>query len=210
MGVGVVGWIPIAQFTFVNGLQPSPSRHPRTRRSLAPGRQVLLAEHKESKDIYAIKVLKKLTVLHDDDVEGMMAERKVLTFAAGCPFLCKLYASFQTDSRLYFVMDFINGGDLAFHRKRIASMAEEDVRFYIAEIVIALWFLHDQGIVYRDLKPVSKEWHAGAANSFRTVARIPVVGVRRCTLADPRGCVSRRRTCCCRPMATSKWPISAW
>jgi len=68
------------------------------------------------------------------------------------PFLVHLYYSFQTTEQLYFVMDFISGGDLAFHLDQKGKFNEKEVRFITAEIVLALEHLHSCGIVYRDLK----------------------------------------------------------
>jgi len=69
------------------------------------------------------------------------------------PFLMKLHYSFQTKTALYFVMDYINGGELFFHIKRGLRLNEDEVRFYSGQVVLALEFLHKHGIIYRDLKP---------------------------------------------------------
>lgn len=68
------------------------------------------------------------------------------------PFLVHLHYSFQTEDKLYFVMDYIPGGDMAFHLEQHGRFAEKEVKFISAEIVLALEHLHTCGIVYRDLK----------------------------------------------------------
>ena len=69
------------------------------------------------------------------------------------PFIVKLQYAFQTDTKLYLIMEFINGGEIFYHLKRESRFVEERARFYAAEIVLALEHLHSLGILYRDLKP---------------------------------------------------------
>jgi serine/threonine protein kinase len=69
------------------------------------------------------------------------------------PFIVKLHFAFQTPERLYFGIDFLNGGELFFHLRKENRFSEERSRFYAAEIVLALECLHENGILYRDLKP---------------------------------------------------------
>lgn len=69
------------------------------------------------------------------------------------PFIVKLHFAFQTPERLYFVMDFLNGGELFYHLRKETLFEENRARFYVVEMVLALEVLHKNGIIYRDLKP---------------------------------------------------------
>lgn len=100
---------------------------------------------------FAMKVLKKQHVVSSGLVNTTMAERKILTEITH-PFVVKLYYAFQSDSKLYLVMDYLSGGSLAFHLRRRRKFSEDWARFYAAEVAAAMAHLHSVNIIYRDAK----------------------------------------------------------
>ncbi|XP_007441354.1 protein kinase C theta type isoform X1 [Python bivittatus] len=114
--------------------------------------KVFLVELKTTNQFFAMKALKKEVVLMDDDIECTMVEKRVLSLAWEHPFLTHVFCTFQTKENLFFVMEYLNGGDLMFHIQNCHKFEIDRARFYAAEIICGLQFLHSKGIIYRDLK----------------------------------------------------------
>uniref|UniRef100_A0A2K5V2V5 non-specific serine/threonine protein kinase n=1 Tax=Macaca fascicularis TaxID=9541 RepID=A0A2K5V2V5_MACFA len=115
--------------------------------------KVLLAKRKSDGTFYAVKVLQKKSILKKKEQSHIMAERSVLLKNVRHPFLVGLRYSFQTPEKLYFVLDYVNGGELFFHLQRERRFLEPRARFYAAEVASAIGYLHSLNIIYRDLKP---------------------------------------------------------
>eukprot|EP01113_Clastostelium_recurvatum_P040393 TRINITY_DN6280_c0_g1_i1.p1 TRINITY_DN6280_c0_g1~~TRINITY_DN6280_c0_g1_i1.p1 ORF type:complete len:1027 (-),score=310.58 TRINITY_DN6280_c0_g1_i1:279-3359(-) len=114
--------------------------------------RVYLARKKQTGDIYALKVLDKKQTLLKKQVAHIRAERNILASTQN-PFLVKLYYSFQTRTSLCLVLEYLPGGDLYSLLRGLGCFDEDMARRYIAEVVLALEYLHGQNIVHRDLKP---------------------------------------------------------
>jgi len=107
---------------------------------------------KDTGAIYAMKVLSKKHIVLNNEVEHTKAERNILE-KLNHPFLMNLVYSFQTDDKLVFIMEFVNGGELFRHLQQEKRFSQARVVFYAAEILTALQYLHENGVIYRDLKP---------------------------------------------------------
>jgi serine/threonine protein kinase len=115
--------------------------------------KVFQVRKRDTKRIYAMKVLSKKEIVAKKEVAHTIGERKILQRSLESPFLVGLKFSFQTEGDLYLVTDFKSGGELFWHLQKETRFSEERARFYIAELILALEHLHKYDIVYRDLKP---------------------------------------------------------
>ncbi|KAI8095061.1 kinase-like domain-containing protein [Gilbertella persicaria] len=115
--------------------------------------KVMLAEEKYTNELYAIKILKKRFVLDNDEVESTRSEKRIFLTAnqERHPFLVNLHSTFQTETRIYYVMEYVSGGDLMLQIQR-EQFSETRARFYACEVLLALEYFHKHGIIYRDLK----------------------------------------------------------
>lgn len=114
--------------------------------------KVMMVKKKDTGKTYAMKMLTKKDLVRRKQIQHTMTERAVIS-EIDHPFIVSLHFAFQSDTRLYLVTDFFNGGELFWHLKHSQYFTESRARFYAAEIVLALECLHDNGIVYRDMKP---------------------------------------------------------
>jgi len=114
--------------------------------------KILLVKYKNTGDLYTIKSMRKDQLLSENIIDNILAEKNILS-EGQCEFLLTLSFFFQSPERIYLVTPFMKGGDL-YHKLKIDGHLKEDiVRFYTAQIAIALQHLHEFGIAYRDLKP---------------------------------------------------------
>lgn len=115
--------------------------------------KVLLAEYKATKELFAIKALKKGDIISRDEVESLMSEKRIFEAANSVrhPFLVNLFACFQTKDHVCFVMEYAPGGDLMMHIHE-EVFSEPRTMFYSGCVILGLQYLHDHEIVYRDLK----------------------------------------------------------
>lgn len=115
--------------------------------------KVLLAQYRNTCEYYAIKALKKADIIARDEVESLLAEKRIFEVANSIrhPFLVNLFSCFQTESHVCFVMEYAAGGDLMMHI-HADVFSEPRAVFYAACVVLGLQYLHDNKIIYRDLK----------------------------------------------------------
>ena len=113
--------------------------------------KVFKVRQKKTNNIYAMKVLSKAFLIKMNQLHYAITECNVLK-SSNCPFIIKLHYSFQTPKNLYMILDLCSLGDLKYQIKEYL-FEEDDAKFYIAEIILAIEYLHKRDIIYRDLKP---------------------------------------------------------
>ncbi|KAL4453022.1 hypothetical protein ABPG73_002307 [Tetrahymena malaccensis] len=114
--------------------------------------KVILVKKIDNGKFYAMKVLKKSKLEKQRHVDNVIAERNILV-GVNHPFVIKLHYSFQNSDKLYFILEFCAGGELFNLLHKVQRFTEDQTRFYIAQIVLAIEHLHSLNIIYRDLKP---------------------------------------------------------
>ncbi|KAH7276700.1 hypothetical protein KP509_39G018200 [Ceratopteris richardii] len=114
--------------------------------------RVFLARKRTTGDLFAIKVLRKADMIRKNAVESILAERDILISTCN-PFVVRLFYSFTCSENLYLVMEYLIGGDLYSLLRNVGCLDEGVSQIYIAELVLALEYLHSLGVVHRDLKP---------------------------------------------------------
>lgn len=114
--------------------------------------RVSLARHRASGAVCAIKALSKAHIVKNQQISHLRSERDILR-SVDHPLIVRMWGSCQDESCVYFVMDFVAGGEFFSHLKARGRLTEESARFYAAEVLVMFEYLHTQDIVYRDLKP---------------------------------------------------------
>ena len=109
-------------------------------------------QSKKTKTIYALKEMSKLKIIDKKSEKSINSEREFLSKLYH-PFIVNMHYAFQDKQNLYLVMDILNGGDLRFHISRYHKFSEEQTRFFIANIIYSLQYIHSNNVIHRDIKP---------------------------------------------------------
>lgn len=169
--------------------------------------RVYLVRHRQTDTPYALKVLSKAEMKKRNKVKRVLSEQAIL-IASNHPFIVPLYHTFQTTDYLYLCMEYCCGGEFfrALQSRPGRCLSEDDARFYAAEVVAALEYLHLMGFIYRDLKPENILLHQSghvmlsdfdlSAQAHEQVAAPAVfqASPRAAPMVDTRACIADLRT----------------
>ena len=114
--------------------------------------KVMLCKEKKTHKIYAVKTVHKERLIKSGKIHTIFAERNVL-LKVKHPFIVQIRFAFQTNTKFYLGLEYISGGELFKHLADSHKLSLDEVRLYVAEVALALDYMHSQHIVYRDLKP---------------------------------------------------------
>ena len=109
-------------------------------------------QSKKTKTKYALKEMSKVRIIDKKSEKSINSEREFLS-KLNHPFIVNMHYAFQDKDNLYLVMDLLNGGDLRFHISRYRKFSEEQTRFFIANMIYALEYIHENNVIHRDIKP---------------------------------------------------------
>ena len=113
--------------------------------------KIVLCRKKDDKSFYAIKIQSKINIIQEDHIDYIKMEKEFLSEMEH-PFLVSLKFCFHSPTKIFFGMDFLQGGDMYLHHVQEKTFSEKTSKFYAAQIQLALGYLHQKNIVYRDLK----------------------------------------------------------
>jgi hypothetical protein len=107
--------------------------------------------------VYALKTMLKQTLVDRKQTEHVRNEKAVHGLLEGCPFICRLYCTFQDESRIHMLLELCQGGEIFSRLVACGTLDERASRFYCGCLVLAIGALHQKNVVYRDLKPGERE-----------------------------------------------------
>ncbi|KAK3243331.1 hypothetical protein CYMTET_47001 [Cymbomonas tetramitiformis] len=114
--------------------------------------RVKLVRHKKTNAFYALKILKKNEAIRLKQVEHVLCEKQILS-QVDHPYIVKLHSTYKDTRNLYFLTEYVPGGELFTHLRKATKFSNETARFYAGSIVLAIQYLHARDIIFRDLKP---------------------------------------------------------
>ena len=109
-------------------------------------------QHKQTGKYYTMKCIRKDLIIINKDLDAMKLEKEILC-EKNHPFIVGMDYFFSDETRVYFLMDFVGGGDLFWHQVKIRRFSHDQAQFMIAQVAIALGHLHEKNIIYRNLEP---------------------------------------------------------